>query len=300
MFNLRVMGLFDRLKAGLAKARDHIRAQLIGPEVDFDTLEHVLLGADFGVPMTQQILRQVRAQAKEKPTLARKNALAIVREEIEKSLASNGAGRNEVGQPRVILVVGVNGTGKTTTIAKLANHFKKAGHTVMVGAADTFRAAAIDQLKIWCDRLKVEMVSGAYGADPSSVAHDAVARARNAGTDVLIIDTAGRLHTKSNLMRELEKMKRVIDKQLPGAPHETWLVIDATTGGNSLLQAKQFHQAVGLTGLILTKLDGTARGGIAVAIQNQLQVPVLFLGVGEQLEDLQPFEPKSFAEALLK
>jgi fused signal recognition particle receptor len=293
------VGLFDKLKAGLSKARDHIRAQLIGPEVDFDTLERILLGADFGMPMTQQILRQVRVQAREKPTLARENALAIVRDEIEKSCLGESPSKAAV-KPEVILVVGVNGTGKTTTIAKLAHYFKTAGKSVLVGAADTFRAAAIDQLRIWCDRLKVEMVSAAYGADPASVAHDAVARAKGSGADVLIIDTAGRLHNKANLMRELEKMKRVIQKQFPGAPHEIWVVIDATTGGNSLHQAQEFHQALGLTGLILTKLDGTARGGIAVAIQHQLKVPVLFLGVGEQLDDLQPFEPKAFAEALLK
>jgi fused signal recognition particle receptor len=171
---------------------------------------------------------------------------------------------------------------------------------VVVGAADTFRAAAIDQLRIWCDRLKTEMVTGPAGADPASVAHDAIAQSRSRGVDVLIIDTAGRLHNKANLMRELEKMKRVIDKQLPGAPHEIWLVIDATTGGNAYHQAAEFHQSLGLTGLILTKLDGTSRGGIAVAIQNQLNVPIRFLGMGEQLDDLQPFNPKAFAEALIQ
>jgi fused signal recognition particle receptor len=294
------MGLFDKLKAGLAKARDHLRAQLVGPEVDFDTLERILLGADFGVPMTNQILREVRIQAREKPTLARENALAIVREQVERALRTPDPRSGPGAKPEVILVVGVNGTGKTTTIAKLARRFQLDGRTVVVGAADTFRAAAIDQLRIWCDRLKTEMVTGPAGADPASVAHDAIAQSRSRGVDVLIIDTAGRLHNKANLMRELEKMKRVIDKQLPGAPHEIWLVIDATTGGNAYHQAAEFHQSLGLTGLILTKLDGTSRGGIAVAIQNQLNVPIRFLGMGEQLDDLQPFNPKAFAEALIQ
>jgi fused signal recognition particle receptor len=294
------MGWFDKLKGSLSKARDHIRAQLVGPEVDFDTLERTLLGADFGVSMTGAILEAVRREAKQRPTLARENVLTIVQTEIEKVLDGASARPALSAKPEIILIVGVNGTGKTTSIAKLVHHFKNKGRSVMVGAADTFRAAAIDQLKIWCDRLETEMVTGATNADPASVAHEAIVRAKNNNADVLLIDTAGRLHNKTNLMRELEKMKRVVQKQMTDAPHEIWLVIDATTGSNALHQAKEFHEALGLTGLIITKLDGTSRGGMVAAIQHQLHIPVVFLGTGEQLDDLQPFDSKTYAEALLK
>jgi fused signal recognition particle receptor len=294
------VGWFDKLKSSLSKARDQIRAQLVGPEVDFDTLERTLLAADFGVPMTQTILQAVRKEAKQRPTVARENALAIVRDEIEKVLSARPPRPSTSARPEVILIVGVNGTGKTTTIAKLVQLFKSQGRAVMVGGADTFRAAAVDQLRIWCERLQVPMVSGPANSDPASVAHESISRAQREKIDVLLIDTAGRLHNKINLMRELEKMKRVVQKQISGAPHEVWLVIDATTGSNAFQQTKEFHEALGLTGLIITKLDGTSRGGMVAAIQHQLDIPVLFLGVGEQLDDLQPFEPKAFAEALLK
>lgn len=296
------MGFLDKLKSSLARARDHIRARIVGPEVDFDTIESALLAADFGLPMTRRVLEAVRAQAREKPTLARENVFGIVRDEVEKALGHPApplsGGPPEA--PRVILVVGVNGTGKTTTIAKLASLLLKQGKSVLVGAADTFRAAAIDQLRIWCDRLKIGMVGGEYGADPASVAHDAVARARREAVDVLLVDTAGRLHNKANLMRELEKVHRVIGKQMPGAPHDVWLVIDATTGTNAFSQAREFHESLGVTGLIITKLDGTSRGGMVVSIQQNLGIPVLFIGVGEQLDDLQPFESKAFVEALFE
>lgn len=294
------MGWFDKLKSSLTKARDHIRAQLVGPEVDFDTLERTLLGADFGVSMTNSILESVRKHAKEKPTLARENVLAIVQAEIERVLNGATPRTPSTSRPEVVMVVGVNGTGKTTSIAKLVQHFRNQGRSVMVGAADTFRAAAVDQLKIWCERLKVEMVSGLPESDPSSVAHEAISRAKRSNADLLLIDTAGRLHNKTNLMRELEKMKRVVQKQIAGEPLEIWLVIDATTGSNAFHQAKEFHEAIGLTGLIITKLDGTSRGGMVAAIQHQLKIPVLFLGVGEQLDDLQEFNSKAYAEALLK
>ena len=195
-------------------------------------------------------------------------------------------------------MVGVNGTGKTTTSAKLAHLIQQRGQTAVLAACDTFRAAAIEQLKLWGERLKVPVIAGAYGADPASVAHDAVVAAQSRHADYLIIDTAGRLHTKHNLMQELQKVHRVMDKKFPGAPHETLLVLDATTGMNALNQAREFHKAVKLTGLVVTKLDGTSKGGMVVAIQKELGIPIKFIGVGEQADDLQPFNAKQFAEAL--
>ena len=208
--------------------------------------------------------------------------------------------QRQAGGLTVVSIVGVNGTGKTTTAAKLAHAVQAAGRAALLAACDTFRAAAVEQLKLWGDRLRVPVIAGASGADPASVAHDAVAAALARRADYLFIDTAGRLHTKHNLMQELQKVHRVIAKQLPGAPHETLLVLDATTGMNALNQAREFHKAVPLTGLIITKLDGTSKGGMVVAIQKELALPVKFIGLGEKPEDLQPFDPAQFAQALFE
>jgi fused signal recognition particle receptor len=226
---------------------------------------------------------------------------AVARGEIEKSLSSN---KNELVKasngPTVVSIVGVNGTGKTTTSAKLAHFIQSQKNTALLAACDTFRAAAIEQIKLWGTRLKVEVIAGSYGADAASVAHDAVTAAQARKADYLFIDTAGRLHTKHNLMQELQKLHRVIGRQLPGAPHEVLLVLDATTGMNALNQAREFNKAVPLTGLIVTKLDGTSKGGMVVAIQKELGLPIKFIGLGEQPDDLQPFDAKQFAQALFE
>ena len=210
----------------------------------------------------------------------------------------NGHSGELKNRPHVIMVTGVNGAGKTTSIGKLASLYRNQGKSVLVGAADTFRAAASQQLEIWAERAGVDVVRNKAGADSAAVAYDAVAAAQNRGVDIALIDTAGRLHTSTNLMEELKKIKRVIGKRIPDAPHEVYLVLDATTGQNGLVQARQFNEAVGVTGIILAKLDGTARGGIVVAIQRELGVPVLYVGVGEQIDDLQPFDPEAYVEAL--
>ncbi len=300
------MGFFDRLKTGLQKTQTKLvheikRIITFSPKLtsgNIEELEAILLGADLGVPMTQQIMAAVR-KSYETQGGQGLDFFAIGRKEIERELGDAISPlKRVVGQPTVISVVGVNGTGKTTTTAKLAHWMKTQNHSPMLAACDTFRAAAIEQLKIWGDRIQVPVIAGAYGADPSSVAHDAVSASLARNVDYLLIDTAGRLHTKSNLMKELQKLHRVIGKQLQGAPHETLLIIDATTGMNALNQAREFHKAVPLTGLVVTKIDGTSKGGMVVAIQKELGLPIKFIGVGEQPDDLQPFDPKQFAAAL--
>src|SRR5262249_16631821 len=223
----------------------------------------------------------------------------IARRAVEKSLSSDQATlRRQPSGLTVVSIVGVNGTGKTTTAAKLAAHVQSLGQTASLAACDTFRAAAIEQLKLWGQKLHVPVIAGAYHADPAAVAHDAVVAAQARNADYLFVDTAGRLHTKNNLMQELQKVHRVMDKKLPGAPHEVLLVLDATTGMNALNQAREFHKAVRLTGLVVTKLDGTSKGGMVVAIQKELGLPIKFVGLGEQADDLQPFDAGQFAEAL--
>jgi fused signal recognition particle receptor len=250
--------------------------------------------------MTSQIVAAVK-KAYETQGSAGLDYLAIARAEIEKSFTTGGAGLKQPAQgPTVVSIVGVNGTGKTTTSAKLAHYFQGQKKTVLLAACDTFRAAAIEQIKLWGARLKVEVIAGAYGADPAAVGHDAVTAALARRADYLFIDTAGRLHTKHNLMQELQKLHRVIGKQLAGAPHEVLLVLDATTGMNALTQAREFNKSVPLTGLIVTKLDGTSKGGMVVAIQKELGLPVKFIGLGEQPDDLQPFDAKQFALALFE
>jgi fused signal recognition particle receptor len=248
--------------------------------------------------MNTQIIEAVK-KAYETQGATGLDVFGVAEQEVEKSLALNQAELSKAnGGVTVVSIVGVNGTGKTTTAAKLAHHIKSRHQVSLLAACDTFRAAAIEQLKLWGQRLKVEVIAGAYGADPAAVAHDAVVAAQARKANYLFIDTAGRLHTKHNLMQELQKLHRVMSKQLPGAPHEVLLVLDATTGMNAMNQAREFNKAVPLTGLIVTKLDGTSKGGMVVAIQKELGLPIKFVGLGEQADDLQPFNARQFAEAL--
>src|SRR5438093_8647408 len=302
------MGLFDTLKAGLQKTHSKLvheikRIVTDSPKLtgrSLDELEAALLGADFGLATTQQIVAAVK-KAYETQGSGGVDVCTIARGEVEKSLSSNQAAlRKEAQGLTVVSIVGVNGTGKTTTGAKLAHWFQARGQIALLAACDTFRAAAIEQLKLWGQRLKVPVVAGDYGADPAAIAHDAITAAVARKADYLLVDTAGRLHTKHNLMQELQKLHRVMAKKLAGAPHEVLLVIDGSTGMNALNQAREFHKTVKLTGLIITKLDGTSKGGMVVAIQNELGLPVKFIGVAEQPDDLQPFDAKQFAAALFE
>jgi len=302
------MGLFARFKAGLQKTHNKLTHELKrivtrSPRLDaaaLEELEAALVGADLGMPMTQQIIEAVK-RGYETQGGAGLDVFAIARREVENSLSMNGAElrRAPVG-PTIVSIVGVNGTGKTTTAAKLAHWVQGQGQRVLLAACDTFRAAAIEQLKLWGQRLKVEVIAGAHGADAAAVAHDAVTAAQSRTAAYVFIDTAGRLHTKHNLMQELQKLHRVMGKQLPGAPHEVLLVLDASTGMNALNQAREYHKTVPLTGLVVTKLDGTSKGGMVVAIQKELGLPIKFVGLGEQPDDLQPFDAKQFAEALFE
>jgi fused signal recognition particle receptor len=299
------MGFFDKLKASLQKTQEKFvheikRIVTFSPTIathSIEELEALLIGADFGMAMTQQIVDAVR-KAYETQGREGLDVYAIARREMEKELNAAIIPLKENPGLTVVSIVGVNGTGKTTTTAKLAYFLQQQGKSSVLAACDTFRAAAIEQLKIWGQRLNVPVIAGAYGADPAAVAHDAVKAALAKNAQYLFVDTAGRLHTKSNLMKELEKLHRVMGKQMAGAPHETLLVLDATTGMNALNQAREFHKSVQLTGLIITKLDGTSKGGMIFAIQKELGLPIKFIGVGEQADDLQPFDPKQFAAAL--
>jgi fused signal recognition particle receptor len=300
------MGLFQKFKDGLLKTHEKLTHEIKriisrSPRLTGDSLEELeaaLLGADLGVAMTTQILEAAK-KSYESQGQGGLDFFAIAAREVEKSLSSNnGSLHKQPAGLTVISIVGVNGTGKTTTAAKLAKLIQSRGETVLLAACDTFRAAAIEQIKLWGQRLDVPVVAGAYNADPASVAHDAVAAAQSRGAHYLLVDTAGRLHTKHNLMQELQKVHRVMDRKLPGAPHETLLVLDATTGMNALNQAREFNKAVRLTGLVVTKLDGTSKGGMVVAIQKELGLPIKYVGLGEKADDLQPFDPKQFAEAI--
>jgi fused signal recognition particle receptor len=295
-------GLFQRLKAGLAKTRDSLvnrmdalflGKKVIDPEL-LDELEEILITSDLGVSTTLELLEDARAKLRRQELTDPQALKQTLKEKILLSLENMSRAAELVMPaegPFVIMVVGVNGVGKTTTIGKIAYKFVQSGQSVLLVAADTFRAAAIDQLKIWGERTKVEVVAQKPGADPSSVAYDALDYARPRNFDVVIVDTAGRLHTKVNLMEELKKIKRVIGKKLEGAPHEVMLVLDATTGQNAISQA-------GVTGLALTKLDGTAKGGVVINISHELQIPIRFIGIGEKMEDLRDFDPAEFVEAL--
>ena len=299
--------LFNKFKAGLAKTRAHLAGTLkqlmtIGRKIDddlLDELEEALILSDIGVEASRQLLDDLREKYRDRVIETQDEVINFLKTDLEDSLTTEHRDlRMAAAPPTVILVAGVNGVGKTTTIAKLAKMLKGQGQSVMLAACDTFRAAATDQLAIWSDRVGVEIVRHQPGGDPGAVAYDAVDAALARGTDVLIVDTAGRLHTQDNLMRELDKIVRVIQKKIPEAPHEVLLVLDATTGQNAISQATTFKQAVPLTGLVLAKLDGTAKGGIVIAIKKQIDVPVKFVGTGEQLDDLAPFDADSFIEAL--
>jgi fused signal recognition particle receptor len=270
-----------------------------GKPIDWDELEESLIRADLGVPMTTRIIKTL--QEREAWSLMGINdVVKVVRQEISRVLpAKSDAIRPLAGKPNVILLLGVNGTGKTTSTAKLARYLQKDRRSVLLAAADTFRAAAIEQLGIWATRLGVEMIKGQYNTDPAALCYEAYQAAAKRQADFLLCDTAGRLHTKKNLMAELEKVKRTLAKHDPDAPHETLLVVDATTGGNALSQAREFQTAIGLTGVIVTKLDGSGKGGIVVAIQDELGIPTRFVGTGEQLDDFAPFDRQRYMENLL-
>ena len=295
----------ERVRGALAKTRDALRrrlADVFGGDRTLDailaSLEEVLLAADVGIPTTTRILAAVRARcgSEREPTEAK--VREALRAAIEESLGESPP-QPRTGKPWVILVSGVNGVGKTTSIGKLAARFVAAGDRVLLVAADTFRAAAIDQLGVWAERVGADLVRHQSGADPAAVAFDGVKAAAARDVDVVIVDTAGRLHTRENLMEELRKVSRVIGKAIPGAPHEVWLVLDATTGQNAIHQAKVFSEALGVTGIVVTKLDGTAKGGAALAVREELGVPIVWLGVGEGVEDIRPFSAAEFATALV-
>lgn len=270
-----------------------------GKPVDWDELEESLIRADLGVPMMTRIMTALQGR-EDAQKLTAETVVKVAREEILKVLPrDNVTLRPLASKTKVILVVGVNGTGKTTSTAKLAYFLQRKGHSVMLAAADTFRAAAIEQLGVWAERLNIDIVKGQYNADPAALCYEAYQSADRKNVEFLICDTAGRLHTKTNLMGELGKVKRVLAKADPQAPHETLLVVDATTGGNALQQAKEFHAATGLTGVIVTKLDGSGKGGCVVAIQNELGIPTRFIGTGEKMEDLAFFESRQFVEQML-
>ncbi|PWU12927.1 MAG: signal recognition particle-docking protein FtsY [Verrucomicrobia bacterium] len=302
------MNLFSKFKAGLQKTHNRLaheikrivtRSPKLGTEA-LEELEAALIAADLGMAMTNQIVGAAK-RAYETQGSSGLDVFGVAHREVENALLSGQTGLNQAPQPpTVVSIVGVNGTGKTTTAAKLAHLVQSRGHRALLAACDTFRAAAIEQIKLWGQRLGVEVIAGAYGADAAAVAHDAVAAAQARKADYLFVDTAGRLHTKHNLMQELQKLHRVMARQTPGAPHEVLLVLDATTGMNALNQAREFNKAVPLSGLIVTKLDGTSKGGMVVAIQKELGLPIKFIGLGEQADDLQPFDAKQFSEALFK
>jgi fused signal recognition particle receptor len=299
---MAIKSLLERFKKGLAKTAQvfNIRSWF-GRKVDqsfLDDLEARLIQADVGVKATNRILERVRAAYGDQT--ADENLLAFVKNELKELLADPRPGTLTVApqRPTVYLIAGVNGSGKTTSIAKLAQRLRDEGKSIVLAACDTFRAAAADQLAIWAQRAGCDIVRGAPGADPASVAHDACDRALARDTELLIVDTAGRLHTQSHLMRELEKIRNVLQRKIPGAPHEVLLVLDATNGQNAIRQAEVFTKSIGCTGVILTKLDGTAKGGIVVAVRQTINLPVKFIGVGEAIDDLQPFDADTFVESL--
>ena len=305
------MGLFDKLKQGLQRTSQQLKERLdrldemvgLGTapesrtrEIDVDTadaLEELLLMADVGVAASGEIVDAVRKRQRRGESLRE-----LVKQEMLRILESTAAPDGATSSPQVMLIVGVNGVGKTTTIGKLANQLREQGKTVLICAADTFRAAAVDQLQIWADRAGVDIIRAKEGSDPAAVVFDAMTSAKARGREVVLVDTAGRLHTRTNLMNELDKIRRVASKEIPGAPHEVLLVLDATVGQNGLAQAREFTNVAGVTGIVLTKLDGTAKGGIAVAIAHDLKLPIRYVGVGEGVDDLLPFSPRDYVDAI--
>ncbi|HEY7204923.1 MAG TPA: signal recognition particle-docking protein FtsY [Methylomirabilota bacterium] len=297
----------ERVRQGLRRTRELMDEGLgailsIARPVDeamLEELEETLIAADLGAPTASAFVKRVRDEVKRGRVSSSTDVRLALHRFLEEALAGAGAPLSLDHHPAVVLMLGVNGAGKTTSTAKLAASLKADGKKVLMAAADTFRAAAIEQLQEWGRRTQIEVIHQAAGADPAAVVFDAVKAATSRDCDVLLVDTAGRLHTKSNLMDELAKLKRVLGRQLPGSPHESLMVLEAPTGQNGLQQARMFHEAVGLTGLVLTKLDGTAKGGIAIRIHQELAVPIKLVGVGEQIEDLQVFDPKTFVDAML-
>ena len=305
------MGLlkFERLKQSLKRTRGDLFARLeriisLKPVLNGELLaelEEILVSSDVGIATTEMLIENLRRRAREQRYDRPEEIMRILKVEMEELLAMDGSSDASLRldeKPHVVLIVGVNGVGKTTTIGKLASIYRNAGHRVLIAAGDTFRAASNEQIEVWAQRAGVRLIQQARGADPAAVAFDAVKSALSQGEEVLLIDTAGRLHTNTNLMEELRKIKRVLQKQLPRAPHEVLLVLDATTGQNAIEQAQEFTEHLGVTGLILTKLDGTAKGGILFSISHKLNLPVRYIGVGEEIGDLQPFNKKAFVEAL--
>ena len=299
------MGFFKKISEGLKKTRDSVVKQIDSmlksfTKIDedlFEELEELLIMGDVGMPTAEKICGELRNRVKERGETDPQKVTELL-EEIVTEMLSGGEELHVSTQPSVILVIGVNGVGKTTSIGKLAAYLSSQGRKVLLAAADTFRAAAIDQLKVWAQRADTEIVCQSEGSDPAAVVFDAISAAKSRKADVVICDTAGRLHNKKNLMDELAKINRVIDRELPGADKEVLLVLDATTGQNAVSQAREFKNTTGISGIILTKLDGTAKGGVVLAVKEELDIPVKFVGVGEQLDDLQPFDARDFAHAL--
>ena len=308
------MGLFDKLKQGLQKTSQQLKDRLdrldemvglAGPsaeartrDIDVDTaenLEEILLMADVGVAATDEIVKAVKSRQRRGESLRQ-----LVKEEMLRVLEASTPSPQPSGKPHVVLIVGVNGVGKTTTIGKLANQLRQEGKTPLICAADTFRAAAVDQLQIWADRAGVDIVRAKEGSDPAAVVFDAMTAAKSRQRDVVLVDTAGRLHTRTNLMNELDKIRRVAGREITGAPHEVLLILDATVGQNGIAQAREFTNVAGVTGIVLTKLDGTAKGGVAVAIAHDLKLPIRFVGVGEGVDDLLPFSAQDYVDAIFQ
>lgn len=301
-------GYFGRLKRALQATRQELRRrvnELLGPAESpispeqLEELEYLLIGADLGVETSEKLVEKIRQDSRGKRSMSSDQARKLLASELLELFEAPGWQEEWARKPHVVLVVGVNGVGKTTTIGKLAHRYARAGKSTIVAASDTFRAAAVEQLSVWCRRSRADLIMQRGGTDPAAVLHDALQAAKARNKDVLIADTAGRLHTKRNLMEEVKKMARVAGRLVPGAPHDVYLVLDATTGQNGLIQAREFLNALGVTGIVVTKLDGTAKGGIIAAVASQLKIPIRFVGTGEGLEDLAPFDRQTFVDSVL-